>query len=96
MSEKLRLTNRNPWSNTLSSKVRWAKINIWWKVLHALVWWGKSLSKTFQWFLDTTEINVDIDEASSKDISSFCENNSWVMILNHPNNNFADYIPLLA
>lgn len=96
MPEKLTSTNISPEDTAMSNLIRWAKIHVWGRVLHTLIWWGKSLSDTFQWFLKTTNISVNIDEWSSQAIDEFCQNDSWVMILNHPNSNFADYIPFLA
>lgn len=72
-----------------------AKIYIGWKILHKLVWWNE-LSVFFGNFLEIIGINPQYNEETLREIKKFQENKSWIIILNHPNSNFSDYIPLLS
>ncbi len=80
----------------LSKYIESQKVNLGGPLLHKLVWWEK-LSDFFSDFKDTLNIKPKIDKESFENINNFVENNnSWIIIWNHPNNNFMDVIPILA
>lgn len=63
-----------------------------WKVFHILLQGNNNLYKTAQNF--SKNYNVEIDEVSKQSIQELQKNQKWVIISNHQNMNFSDYLPL--
>ncbi len=63
-----------------------------WKVFHILLQWKNNLYQTSENFSKNYQINID--DMSKKSIEELKDQKKWVIISNHQNMNFSDYLPL--
>ncbi len=63
-----------------------------WKVFHILLHWKNNLFQTAENF--SKNYNINIDDLSKKSIEVLRDQRKWVIISNHQNMNFSDYLPL--
>lgn len=81
----------------LPLKIKWVIISIWWKVFHILFsMWDKSIENTAKWYLDITWTNLNIDQESISNIEYIKNKWCWIIISNHIDFTFADYLWLFS
>ena len=76
--------------------IRKTIINTWWKILHSLIWWWKSLEETAKQYIKKLWIEIKIDDDSKNNLNEFKNSDKWLIISNHESWVFSDYLPIFA
>ena len=88
--------NTNNLKENLNLKIRQEIITVVWKIFHVLYDWNNDLATTSENFCEKWNYKVHFSDKTKNSIESFKNEKSGVIISNHQNMNFADYLPLFT